>query len=110
MFRRLFVLLMLVGYSLFGTIWHVSTTGNDEGGGRSWATAFGTLEHALAVSRAGDEIWIAAGRYEPAVLWARSLRNRDTYCVPESRYAGASLATKRVPMTASVWIAMAMAL
>ncbi len=68
MFRRLFVLLMLVGYSLFGTIWHVSTTGNDEGGGRSWATAFGTLERALAVSRAGDEIWIAAGRYEPAVL------------------------------------------
>ena len=60
--------LMLVGYSLFGTIWHVSTTGNDEGGGRSWATAFGTLERALAVSRAGDEIWIAAGRYEPAVL------------------------------------------
>ncbi len=68
MFRQLFVLLMLVGYSLFGTIWHVSTTGNDESGGRSWATAFGTLERALAVSRAGDEIWIAAGRYEPATL------------------------------------------
>ncbi len=68
MFRRLFVFLMLVGYSLFGTIWHVSTTGNDEGGGRSWSTAFGSLERALSVSRAGDEIWIAAGRYEPAAL------------------------------------------
>ncbi len=66
MFRRLFVLLVLAGYSLFGAVWHVSTTGNDGGGGRSWATAFGTLERALEVSRAGDEIWIAAGRYEPS--------------------------------------------
>lgn len=66
MFRRLFVLLVLAGYSLFGAVWHVSTTGNDAGGGRSWATAFGTLERALEVSRAGDEIWIAAGRYEPS--------------------------------------------
>ncbi len=35
------------------------------GDGASWATAFNQLQHALADSVPGDEIWTAAGTYQP---------------------------------------------
>ncbi len=54
--------------SLHGTTWHVSTTGGDQRSGRSWRSAFGTLERALEVASSGDEIWLAAGCYEPHLL------------------------------------------
>ena len=40
-------------------------TGNDLNDGRTWATAFKTLQKALSVARAGDEIWVARGIYYP---------------------------------------------
>ncbi|MBI5368690.1 MAG: right-handed parallel beta-helix repeat-containing protein [Planctomycetes bacterium] len=42
-----------------------ATTG-DAGDGRSWRTAWSTIESALADARDGDEIWVAAGTYTPA--------------------------------------------
>jgi len=48
-------------------VWLVDIdTGNDgDTGQTSWANAFETIEHALDVSQAGDEIWVAEGVYTP---------------------------------------------
>lgn len=42
-----------------------STASSGSPDGNSWATAFPTLQDALAVASAGDEIWVAAGVYYP---------------------------------------------
>jgi hypothetical protein len=39
--------------------------GNDLSSGLSWGQAFKTLQKALAVANAGDEIWVAKGIYRP---------------------------------------------
>jgi hypothetical protein len=55
------------------TIYHVSTSGDDNADGTSWAEAFATLQKALTVSSAGDEIWVAAGTYKPTPTTDRSV-------------------------------------
>ncbi len=57
--------LFLCLFSLHGTTWYVSTTGGNQRSGRSWRSAFGTLERALEAASPGDEIWLASGCYEP---------------------------------------------
>ncbi len=37
-----------------------------EADGRSWPTAYPTLQQALAVAQGGDEVWVAAGSYAPS--------------------------------------------
>ncbi|WP_226895609.1 right-handed parallel beta-helix repeat-containing protein, partial [Luteolibacter marinus] len=44
---------------------HVDPSGGAPNDGNSWATAFVTLQDALASASAGDEIWIAEGTYYP---------------------------------------------
>lgn len=66
--RRLFLFLCVYAViSLRGAVWHVSTTGSDDRSGLSWRHSFRSVGHALEVASPGDEIWIAAGCYEPAV-------------------------------------------
>jgi hypothetical protein len=49
-------------YGVSGTVWHVSTAGNDStGDGLSWATAYATLTEAASVMAAGDMIRLGAG-------------------------------------------------
>jgi len=45
------------------TILHVKANAPAGGNGQSWATAFNTLQPAIAAAVAGDEIWVAAGTY-----------------------------------------------
>jgi len=40
--------------------------GNDANDGKSWSKAFVSLQSALDVVKAGDEIWVAAGIYRPS--------------------------------------------
>lgn len=44
---------------------HVATSGDDANSGSTWPSAFRSLQHALSVATAGDEIWISAGTYYP---------------------------------------------
>lgn len=46
-------------------IYYVSTTGNDANNGRSWETAFRTLQKPLTLSEIDFEIWVAKGVYYP---------------------------------------------
>ncbi|MDV7391295.1 right-handed parallel beta-helix repeat-containing protein, partial [Arthrospira platensis SPKY1] len=46
--------------------------------GSSWADAFSSLRDALAAAQAGQEIWVAAGSYNPYV----SNRATDTFLLP----------------------------
>ena len=45
-----------------GTI-HVKTDGDDSNNGLSWEHSLKTVQKALNISRAGDEIWVVAGTY-----------------------------------------------
>lgn len=45
--------------------YHVKTDGDNDNDGRTWATAFQTLQKAIDVTEIGDEIWVAAGVYYP---------------------------------------------
>ncbi len=48
-----------------GAIYRVKPGGNDNNTGLTWAQAFQTLQKALQVATAGDDIWVAAGTYYP---------------------------------------------
>lgn len=65
--KRLFTLLwlMLAGSlaTSHGAIWFVTPDGSAAAAGSSWADALAQPAQAAANARAGDEIWVAAGRY-----------------------------------------------
>ncbi|MFW5652825.1 MAG: choice-of-anchor Q domain-containing protein [Planctomycetota bacterium] len=52
--------------ALASDIWHVDIDAAPGGDGSSWATAFDSLQTALAVAGRGDEVWVAEGTYRPA--------------------------------------------
>lgn len=77
--RHHWVLLTLLGVALLGAVGdratrqaasaspiHVkqATAGGDDG--TSWATAYDDLQDALEAAVSGDQIWVAAGTYEPS--------------------------------------------
>lgn len=43
------------------------------GNGLSWSDAFGDLQQALKVAKAGDQIWVAAGKYLPTTTSDRNI-------------------------------------
>jgi len=56
-------LLALLPTSAQATRLHVNADIDDSGGGQSWETALQSVEAALAIAEAGDEIWVTAGIY-----------------------------------------------
>jgi hypothetical protein len=48
---------------VLGATKYVSTTGNNNNSGNSWAQAWQTLQHAADEINAGDSVWIADGTY-----------------------------------------------
>ena len=50
-----------------GVVWHVDDGAPPGGNGLSWATAFQNPSEALALSIAGDTLWVAEGSYLPLV-------------------------------------------
>ena len=65
--KAVVILYLLISLGSFSqTIYYVKTTGNDANNGTSWATAFKTVQRALATAIiTGDQIWVAAGVYYP---------------------------------------------
>ena len=51
----------LLGSAAQATVYYVSTHGDNENDGLSWATAKATPRAALDAASNGDETWIAAG-------------------------------------------------
>ncbi len=49
------------------TVWFVDGD-NTAGTGTSWATAFSTIQQALAIAANGEQIWVAEGTYTPGTL------------------------------------------
>ena len=64
---------LFLGLVLFGglvqqanaAVYYVATSGNDGNTGTSWGQSFLTLQKAIEVSAANDEIWVATGTYLP---------------------------------------------
>lgn len=73
--HRIFVLLFLLAaaLSIDAAVWHVAPYGSGNGG--SWQDALSSLEAALSHAEAGDEIWLAAGEYTPAVNYSEVFPN-----------------------------------
>lgn len=58
------VLLSLPIFPAAGAVWHVKESSPaPTPDGRAWATAFRTIDAALSIAVAGDEVWVAAGNY-----------------------------------------------
>lgn len=66
--RKSMLLMLLVGWlaqHAQATVYYVTPAGSDANAGTSWGQAFLTLQKAIDVTVANDEIWVAAGTYLP---------------------------------------------
>lgn len=57
------VLSGLLGVDAVASVLHVTPAGDDANSGAAWDESKLTITQALAAASAGDEIWVAAGRY-----------------------------------------------
>ncbi len=81
--------------------------------GGSWATAYKTLQQALAISSPGDSIWISAGEYTPEADAGGDMTPGDirekTFCIGSgvALYGGFSgfLGGQETTLTSRNWVA-----
>jgi hypothetical protein len=80
------VLVAAMAGPALATTFHVDSHATPGGDGLSWATAFKSLDDALAASQANlgpDEIWLAQGRYRPS-LQTTSDPRAVTFTIPHN--------------------------
>ncbi len=64
------------------TTWHVDAGAAPSGDGLSWATAFESLDSALAAAVLGDQIWVKAGLYHPSRPTVPNDPRSATFAIP----------------------------
>lgn len=62
----LFTFLILIQFS-FGTVYYVSTTGDNDANGLSWEYAFATIQRGVNATSNGDEVIVYSGTYNENV-------------------------------------------
>ena len=77
------------------TVWFVQELAPPGGDGVAWATAFDSLDSALAVAGDGDQIWVSAGTYRPADPVTGFLIEQDVLIFGGFRGNEATLADRR---------------
>jgi parallel beta-helix repeat protein/predicted outer membrane repeat protein len=55
-------------------VWRVDASAEGHGDGTTWEDAFARFEDALAIAKAGDQIWVAQGRYTPEFASGQSFQ------------------------------------
>lgn len=78
-----FLTTSLAAASSTGSRIHVNAEAKAGGDGRSWATAYQSLEDALAQSVSGDEVWLAVGAYVPVGAATLSDPREATFDLPQ---------------------------
>ncbi|MCC7297964.1 MAG: hypothetical protein IT244_06475, partial [Bacteroidia bacterium] len=61
----LLISLIAFGGHLSATVYYVSPIGNNGAAGTSWSTAKQSVQNAINLASAGDEVWIRSGTYFP---------------------------------------------
>ncbi len=61
------LMLAMTTQAIAGGIWYVNHAGSGSQDGRSWGSAFRSLQSALTMVAEGDEVWVAQGSYYPDV-------------------------------------------
>ena len=83
--------------------WYVDDDAAPGGDGTSWTTAFQNPQDALAVARAGDQIWVAAGTYTPGTARTDSFQLKQGVAL-YGGFAGAEAVLDQRNWTANVTI------
>ncbi len=91
---------IVCGHASAQTVRYVRANAPAGGDGQSWATAYNTLQPAIAAAVAGDEIWVAAGTYSDPSTTAPAAFNLRSGIAMYGGFSGAeTLRSQRSPST-----------